>query len=589
MSRGKFAAASPLLAIIAIQVFLRTVAAPAARVLFVHERTLTAFAVNAAKLALELTAFVLLIGPLGPTGAVWAHVAAAAPTAAVLFLLARRTLGAGAGGVTSSLARGLALLTACWLVLLALDHGVGPAHGLRLVLFLMVLAYAVVRLTHRMRGAPSEARIRDGVFRGLPLLGGSPARPGAPITLVTNSRGVGGVERHVEDLARSLTARGIAFDLLCPESKAVEGWVERMKGAGARRVVRAGVAAPWDVAGMGRTFRALRRTRGILHFHLNSMDDLAPGLLLATAAGRRPVLATLHLSRKDRPPILSPKGIRRRVALPVPDRIIAVAEDLRRELIEVYGIDPDRVVAVQNGIDPDRFAVGPDEREAARRRLGVPGDAFVLLFVGRLSRVKGIDVLLDALATIETPAGPAPITLVVGDGPLRAELETRAARGSVEVRFLGWQNDVQRVLAAADGFVLPSHYEGLPLSVAEAMAAEVPVVATAVCGTPEIVVDGVTGFLVPPGDAVALGEAVNRLIKMTPEARRQMGVAGRERVRTRFHVDRKAAEVLEIYADLDPAVGPKRSTPRESSPERSPDPKPRALELETSRHACAVR
>jgi glycosyltransferase involved in cell wall biosynthesis len=589
LSRGKFVEAGPLLAIMAFQVFLRTVATPATRVLIVHERTLTAFAVSAGKLALELTALFILIGPFGATGAVGAHVAAAVPTAAVLFLLARRTLGAGAGGVTLSLARGLALLTAFWIVLLALDHWMGPVPGLRLALFAAVLAYTVFRLTHRMRGAPSEALIRDGVFRGLPLLGGSPAQPGAPITLITNSRAEGGVEHHVEDLARNLGSRRIAFDLLCPESSAIEGWVQRMKEAGAREVVRVGVAAPWDVAGMWRTFRALHRTRGILHFHLNSPDDLAPGLLLATVAGRRPILATLHLSRKDRPPFLSPKAIRRRLSLPMPDRIIAVAEDLRRELIEDHGRDPEGVVTVQNGIHPGRFAVRPGEREAARRELGVTGDEFVLLFVGRLTRVKGVDVLLEALAGLDVRSGAAPVTFVVGDGPLRGELEARAADHRLDVRFVGWQDEIKPFLAAADGFVLPSHYEGLPLSVAEAMAAEVPVIATAVCGTPEIVADGVTGFLVPPGNPPALGEALDRLIKKTPAARRQMGAAGRERVRSRFEADRKTAEVVSIYADLDPAVETERTTTRKSRRDEGAVHDPHPVELETECHACAVR
>jgi len=256
----------------------------------------------------------------------------------------------------------------------------------------------------------------------------------------------------------------------------------------------------------------------------------------------------VHLSRKDRPAWGSPKHIRRRFSLPVPDHILTVAGDLGAELVETYGLPPDRVQTVRNGIEPDAFARDNDLGRAYRRRLDIPKTAFTAVFLGRLTRVKGVDVLLEALDGMEAP----PQVLVVGEGPLEGELRARTERLGLPVQFLGWQEDVQRVLSAADAFVLPSHYEGLPLVVAEAMAAGLPVVATSVCGTPEIVEDGVTGFLVPPGDAHALGRALTRLVKMPARERRNMGDAGRRRVKAHFHVERQVAEVLAVYGRFDP-------------------------------------
>jgi len=547
LSRGKFSEAAPLIEIMAIQVFLRTVSAPATRVLFVYEKTFTVMGLSAAKLTLEVIAFVVLLGPFGVAGAAWAHVGAAVPVAAAVFLLARRCLGTGAGGVAGLLMRELGLLVSVWMTARFLGPLLLPASPLRVVLMAALLGYTWYCLTRRIRGTPAESFLREGVLRGWPVIGRLPLRPGEPVTLVTNSRSLGGVERHVEDLATGLHRAGIPYQLLCPETPAVNSWARRMEKAGAGRVIRTGVAAPWDLPGMWRTFRAIRKTRGLLHFHLNSPDDQAPGLLLAAAAGRRPILATVHLNRKDRPPLLSPKGFRRRVSLPVPDRILTVSEDLRQDLVKEYPLLPGCVQAIRNGIDPDAFSADPEVGRRFRRSLNIPEETFVLLFVGRLTRVKGVDVLLAALARMEAPR---PDLLVVGEGPEEAALMEEAKHLQVPVRFLGWQDCVKPVFSAADAFVLPSRYEGLPLVVAEAMAAGLPVVATAVCGTPEIVKDGETGILVPAENARALGQAISRLVKLSPAERRKMGAAGLERARSHFHVNRQTAEVLEVYSHL---------------------------------------
>jgi hypothetical protein len=124
------------------------------------------------------------------------------------------------------------------------------------------------------------------------------ARPrGADVTFVCNSRSVGGVEQHLLALARACTQRGLQIELIAPRAAATRSWCERMQQAGVHRVRHASVDAPWDLLGWGRLAGALAARDGLVHFHLNSMDDQAPGLLLARAAGRGPIVATLQLGR----------------------------------------------------------------------------------------------------------------------------------------------------------------------------------------------------------------------------------------------------------------------------------------------------
>jgi glycosyltransferase involved in cell wall biosynthesis len=174
----------------------------------------------------------------------------------------------------------------------------------------------------------------------------------------------------------------------------------------------------------------------------------------------------------------------------------------------------------------------------------------VLLEVGRLCAVKG---QRDAIAALPL-LGRADVTLLLagedieGGGAYLDALERQASQLGVRdrVRFLGRRDDVPALLAAADALVLPSWQEGLPLVVLEAMAAGVPVVATSVGGTPEAVVDGETGLLVPPRDVPALTAAIDTLLD-DPERARRLGEAGRRRVRERFDAAESTRRILGLY------------------------------------------
>ncbi len=184
-----------------------------------------------------------------------------------------------------------------------------------------------------------------------------------------------------------------------------------------------------------------------------------------------------------------------------------------------------------------------------RARLKLPEQAVVAGVIARLTEQKGHSYLFDAIANEPDLAGLH--LVVVGDGPLRAALEQQvgARRLSDRVSFLGSRRDLGDLLAAMDIFVLPSLWEGLPLSLVLAMGAGLPVVSTKVAGIPEVVRDGLTGLLVPPADSTSLGQALKRLVQ-SPGERRSLGAAAREYVLPRFGVEKYVASVISVYDRL---------------------------------------
>lgn len=203
---------------------------------------------------------------------------------------------------------------------------------------------------------------------------------------------------------------------------------------------------------------------------------------------------------------------------------------------------------VHCGVDPSRYAPAPD-------RSGVR-----VLFVGRLAGVKGVPILIDAVARL-ADSYPDLTARLVGDGPERAALETEVkARGLQDrVVFLGYrsQTEVAEELAQTDVFALPSFAEGVPVVLMEAMAAQVPVLTTRIAGIPELVEDGVSGRVVPPGDGVAFAGALEALLA-DPEQRKRYGAAGRAKVVAEFDAAREARWLSDLvcsYASGGPALG----------------------------------
>jgi glycosyltransferase involved in cell wall biosynthesis len=228
------------------------------------------------------------------------------------------------------------------------------------------------------------------------------------------------------------------------------------------------------------------------------------------------------------------------------DRVIAVSESARAFLIRSKGYPAEKISVVPNGRDLSVFRPG-GARSRVRKELGL-GDAVPLVgVVGRLEPQKGHAVLLEAWPSVLRDLPDARL-LVVGDGRLRERLDQRARdlRVADSVIFTGFRADVPRLLDAVDVVTLPSLSEGMPLAAIEASAMARPVVATAVDGTPEVIRDGRTGRLVPPGDPAALARALLALLR-DPEAARRMGRAGRDYVLDRFTLDRHVEATARVY------------------------------------------
>jgi glycosyltransferase involved in cell wall biosynthesis len=379
---------------------------------------------------------------------------------------------------------------------------------------------------------------------------------GSPQVLaLVNSLGFGGAETMLERMVLSITATGGARYTVCSlEDEGPIGARLRRRGievialgarGGAVRAVTGGVAS----------VRRLLRERPFDLIHSCLYRSHCVARLARLGIGRPiPLVSSEHCvgATRSRLTLLG-----NRLTAGLSDRIHAVSRAVGDAVVLRDRIAAGRVRVVVNGIDPP--APVPGARRRLRRALGIADGELILLTIGRLHREKGADVLLRALPQV-APDGAFPFrAIVVGDGPERGALEAQARRLGLagSVFFAGERRRVVPWLQAADLFVLPSREEGLPVAPLEAMALSLPVVATRVGGTPEVVEHGRTGLLVPPDDPAALAEALRRLALDEP-ARRALGRRGRIRVRGEFTIARMAERILDLYAELLEPAGPAR-------------------------------
>ncbi len=312
-------------------------------------------------------------------------------------------------------------------------------------------------------------------------------------------------------------------------------------------VVPMGPCAGFDPPCWLRLRRYVARERiQLVHTHMDVADF--HGALAARLGGARAVVSTKHAPDEfrgrrtwKRPPFL----LLERLAYEMDDAVVVVSEGLATFLEQTEHLPRRKMVIIGHGVGEPGVAV---PRPEARRELGLASFDPVLGAVGRLSPEKGHLHLLRALPAIAA-AFPGAGCVLAGDGRARPELEAEARRLGLggRVVFLGHRRDVSRVLAALDLFVQPSVYEGFGLSLLEAMAAGLPVVASRVGGIPEVVDDGESGVLVPPGDAGALAASVIDLLR-DPGRGRRLGEIAALRARERHSIALEAAQVDALYA-----------------------------------------
>jgi glycosyltransferase involved in cell wall biosynthesis len=227
------------------------------------------------------------------------------------------------------------------------------------------------------------------------------------------------------------------------------------------------------------------------------------------------------------------------------EKTVAVCEDLKRKLCETTLTRPDKIQVVRNGISVKKFlnAVPCEEVRKFRNGSSEP----VIAAIGRLDHVKGHQVLIEAIKGSESQGHPSKL-VIVGNGPLRHDLETRVRSLGLEklVWFMGARNDIPEILSAVDIFVLPSLSEGLSITLLEAMAAGKAVIATNVGGNPEVIADGIDGLLVPQGSP---GDLAQRLMELTADGdkREALGRAAAEKVSQFFPQERFVREMEGVY------------------------------------------
>jgi glycosyltransferase involved in cell wall biosynthesis len=356
---------------------------------------------------------------------------------------------------------------------------------------------------------------------------------------VTLSLNPGGTERLVVELTSRLNAE-IPMAVCCLDEAG--SWASELEQKGIH-VYSLG-RAPGFRPGLGRALAAVVDRHRATSIHAHHYSPFVYGCLARLWRPTLKVVFTEHGRLSDTPP-----SARRRIANWVlarfPERVFTVSADLKLHLV-AEGFDAQAIDVIYNGID-----VGPEPDAAARARaremLNVSDDTLVIGTIARLDPVKDLGTLIKAVAQL--PDSVRASLVVLGDGPERLGLEQTARELSMRapVCFLGRRDDARNWLAGCDVYVNSSVSEGISLTILEAMAAGLPIIATRVGGTPEVIDDS-CGRLIPSRDVGALTAALLSLSEK-PALRLALGKAARARVEARFTLDRMVREYRQVYIE----------------------------------------
>lgn len=295
------------------------------------------------------------------------------------------------------------------------------------------------------------------------------------------------------------------------------------------------------------------RRYDVVHTHLLAANVIAKPV--AALCGTRVRINHDHCNDKltdPRPWALSADRITNRFST----HVIAVSESTREFVVEKEGVPPGRATTVHNGIDLAKFQPRPELRAAARERWKIPADAFVVAGIGRLTYQKNFALFLDVAAAIAREH-PRAVFALVGTGEDEPALRAQVKGLGLEdrVKFLGYVADMPALWPALDCLLLTSRYEGLPITILEAMACRVPIVASNLDGMREILRDGENADLVPPGEPEPYAERLRRLIAEPALAARHADAA-LATVRADYSAEAMARAVERIYLQyLEPKTG----------------------------------
>lgn len=345
--------------------------------------------------------------------------------------------------------------------------------------------------------------------------------------LLTTSMGMGGADQQILTLARAMRARGHQVRIVSLAPLGPMGLEAQRDGFQIDSLeLRRNLA---HLPRIARLVGMIRRWQpDVLHSHMVHANLLAGAL---RPLARVPALvATIH-SINDGGPI---RMAAYRVSSAVVDRFTIISRLAAQRYIDIGAVPGRLVQVVPNAVDTDWFRKLPGARAEIRAELGL-GDEFVWLAVGRFEEAKDYPTMIAGFAQLAARHSNAKLVLV-GKGSLQQEVEQllRTHRLEHRVQLTGVRRDVPRLMSAADGYLLSSAWEGMPVVLLEAAAAELPIVATRVGGVAEVVEDGQSGLLVPPGQPTALADAMAAIEGMSSEARAAMGARGRALVEQQY-------------------------------------------------------
>ncbi|MEA2725016.1 MAG: hypothetical protein QOH59_2787 [Gemmatimonadales bacterium] len=361
------------------------------------------------------------------------------------------------------------------------------------------------------------------------------------VLLLSTSMGMGGADKQILSAAGEMQARGHEVLIVSLTRLGPMGLEAQSAGIPTQSLeMRRGLPDP---RGLARLVRIVRTWRpDVLHSHMLHANLMARVLRLLAPVPA--LVSTIHsINEGGRLQRASYRWTNR-----LADHMTIVSEAAADRFITRGVIPKELLSVVPNGVDTDHFRQVPaGARESIRRSLGLDHE-FVWLAVGRFETAKDYPNMLRAFAKVREQR-PGAVLLLAGRGSLQADTETLARELKLGdgVRFLGVRQDVSELMSAADGYVMSSAWEGMPIVLLEAAAAGLPIVATRVGGNPEVVVDDEGGFLVPPRDPEALGAAMLRLMALPDAERRSMGERGREHVEESYGLSRVVDRWLEVY------------------------------------------
>lgn len=365
---------------------------------------------------------------------------------------------------------------------------------------------------------------------------------------LTSSRFFGGPERQMLELAKEL-APGIKSSFLSfSEDGLCEAFLQQTRAAGFQSI-----KLDNDTPHLINAVHELKQRLTELDADVVCVQGYKAGLLGLLAARQlaRPVIAISRGWTAESWKVRLYERIDR-LALWYVDRIVCVSHGQAAK-VRKSGVPHDKITVIHNAIRTERFQQTPDPRfrQHLAQLFGEQSPQFILGAAGRLSPEKGFDVLIDAVAMLKRECDIDFGIVLFGEGSLREELQRQINKLGLKSRFIlaGFTAELDRFMPHFDIFVQSSHTEGLPNVLLEAAAAGVPVVATNVGGTAEVVVDKVTGLIVPPGEAQELTQAIMALLQSS-DARRSMGESARNHVREHFTFAAQAAAYQAILHEL---------------------------------------